>query len=228
MQVGNVIYKSPENLPTSIPLFPFPSGLVLPRGHLPLNIFEPHLIDMVDFAMIKDRLIGMIQPDLNAKKTKSDGTESMVLKSVGCVGRITSLQESGDGRYLIILTGICRFNLVNHETQHSHIEVGEVSYKKYERDFETDESASEVDRDHFLKVLCDYLESNNLKTDWDDVAKATTETLVNAIAMVSPFGPGDKQAILEAETTSERAKTLIAIAEMELAKKNVQGSNTLQ
>ncbi len=228
MQVGNVIYKDSKSLPTSIPIFPLSAGIILPQGHLPLNIFEPHIIDLVDFAMIKDRLIGMVQPKFNIKQSKAAKTKDTPLCSVGCVGRITSLQESGDGRYLIILTGICRFNVVSQDTQHSHILVGEVSYKKFASDFQNDKSTDEVDRDHFLTVLTKYLEANKLKTDWDDVAKASTDTLVNAIAMVSPFGPADKQALLEAETISERANTLIAITEMELAKKNVLGSNMLQ
>ena len=228
MQIGNAVYEGPKSLPTSVPLFPLPSGILLPRGHLPLNVFESHIIDMVDFAMIKERIIGIIQPKFNIQKSKSKKNTPPPLCSVGCVGRITSLQESGDGRYLVILTGICRFNLTNEETQSNNIRVAKVSYKNYSKDFKTGQNVEEVDRDYFLEVLKKYLKANDLETDWENVEKTSTETLVNALSMVSPFGPAEKQALLEAESIPERAKTLIAIAEMELAKQNIQSSNLLQ
>lgn len=212
MQVGNARYLKREDLPESIPAFPLSGALLLPGGQLPLNIFEPRYLAMFDAALAGSRLIGMVQPALN----ETGDNVRPQLSAVGCIGRITSFAETGDGRYITSLTGVCRFRVME--------EVGEghpyrtVRFMPFLTDLSGDEDESSVDRHELLRVFRAYLDANKLEADWEAVERAGNRTLVNSLSMMSPFGPAEKQALLEAPDLKTRAETLIAITEILLAR----------
>ncbi|ABE37693.1 LON peptidase substrate-binding domain-containing protein [Rhodopseudomonas palustris] len=221
----NADYRGPADLPEVIALFPLPGALLLPRGQMPLNIFEPRYLAMIDDAFRDGhRLIGMIQPD--ATHSEKDGTPKLF--QVGCVGRITQLAESGDGRYILELTGVSRFKLVEELSVKTPYRQCKVDYFPYLDDFTARKGEDEVDREALLTVLTDFLKANNLKVDWDGVETAPNEALVNALAMMSPYGAPEKQALLEAPDLKTRAEILIAVTEMDLAKKRTSGDPPLQ
>jgi Lon protease-like protein len=210
----NVAYKGPQDLPDVIPVFPLPGALLLPRGQMPLNIFEPRYLAMVDEALRTNRIIGMIQPDLDG------GGTALVPKlyPVGCAGRITQLAETGDGRYLISLTGIARFRVEEEVATTTPFRLCHVSFAPFPADFLARAGEEEVDRPAVLKALKDFVEATDLKIDWKGVEQAPNEALVNALSMMSPFGPKEKQALLEAPDLKNRAEVLVAITEIELAR----------
>jgi uncharacterized protein len=221
----NALYKGPANLPDVIPVFPLPGALLLPRGQMPLNIFEPRYLAMIDDALRSGtRLIGMIQPDpihAGADQNKPN------LFRVGCVGRITQLAESGDGRYLIQLTGVARFRVEEELAVASAYRQCRVSYRPFIDDFTARKGEDAVDRKALLHALADFLKANDLKADWEGIESAPNEALVNALAMMSPYGAAEKQALLEAPDLKTRAEILIAVTEIELAKAKT-GESTLQ
>ena len=221
----NAPYKGPEDLPGVIAVFPLPGALLLPRGQMPLNIFEPRYLAMVDDVLRSgSRLIGMIQPDPahpGPDKTKPQ------LFHIGCVGRITQLAESGDGRYLIELTGISRFRVEEELAIGTPYRQCRVNYHPFIADFVARKGEEDVDRKALLRTLADFLKANNLKADWEGIENAPNEALVNALAMMSPYGTAEKQALLEAPDLKTRAEILIAVTEIELAK-GKSGETTLQ
>jgi Lon protease-like protein len=221
----NAQYRGPVDLPEVIPVFPLPGALLLPRGQMPLNIFEPRYLAMIDDCLRDGhRLIGMIQPD-----AAHDGTpEKPALYKIGCVGRITQLAESGDGRYLIELTGVARFRIEEELHVATLYRQCRVTYAPFADDFVARKGEDKVDRDALLTTLRGFLEANDLKADWDGIEQAPNEALVNALSMMSPYGTAEKQALLEAPDLKSRAEILIAITEIELAKKNTEGEPQLQ
>jgi uncharacterized protein len=221
----NAEYRGPADLPQTIPVFPLPGALLLPRGQMPLNIFEPRYLAMVDDALRDGhRLIGMIQPDVAHSRSE----ERPVLFRVGCAGRITQLAESGDGRYILELTGIARFQVIEEMTVQTQYRQCRVDYFPFIDDFTARKGEEAVNREALLAVLTDFLKANNLKVDWEGVESAPNEALVNALAMMSPYGPAEKQAMLEAPDLKTRAEILIAVTEMDLAKKRTSGDPPLQ
>ncbi|MGY8662133.1 LON peptidase substrate-binding domain-containing protein [Bradyrhizobium sp. UFLA05-109] len=222
----NIEYRGPADLPEIIPVFPLPGALLLPRGQMPLNIFEPRYLSMVDDSLRDGhRLIGMIQPDVAHSPKNSD---KPVLFNVGCVGRITQLAESGDGRYILELTGIARFKVVQELEVLTSYRQCKVNFFAFTDDFTARKGEDAVNRDALLVALADFLKANNLKVDWEGVESAPNEALVNALAMMSPYGPAEKQAMLEAPDLKTRAEILIAVTEMDLAKKRTSGDPPLQ
>jgi Lon protease-like protein len=220
----NAHYRGPVDLPETIPVFPLPGALLLPRGQMPLNIFEPRYLAMVDDSLRDGhRLIGMIQPDVAHSRS-----DTPVLYKIGCVGRITQLAESGDGRYLIELTGVARFRVDEELKVASPYRQCRVTYAPFADDFVARKGEGEVDREAVLVALREFLEANDLKADWDGIEQAPNEALVNALSMMSPYGTAEKQALLEAPDLKTRAEILIAITEIELAKKNTEGEPQLQ
>lgn len=221
----NVAYEGPIDLPEVIPVFPLPGALLLPRGQMPLNIFEPRYLEMVDDALAsRHRLIGMIQPD-NAHPGPDDKPN---LFKVGCVGRITQLAESGDGRYLLQLTGVARFRVEEELTVQTAYRQCRVTYAPFADDFIARKGEELVDRKQLLHALSEFLQANNLKADWDGIENAPNEALVNALAMMSPYGTAEKQALLEAPDLKTRAEILVAVTEIELAKNKSDGDTPLQ
>lgn len=230
MQAGNIHYHSGDDLPGIVPVFPLQGALLLPGGQVPLNIFEPRYLTMVDDVMASDRIIGLIQPDLGEKLPESgqelDENYRPNLSAVGCLGRITSYVESGDGRLLITLHGICRFRMVE-----------ELAIKKPYRmckivpflsDLSEPADVEDVDREALLTAFRAYLEANNMEADWEGIARADNAMLVNALSIMSPFGAAEKQALLEAPDLKTRAATLIAITEMVLAREQGDFDKRLQ
>ncbi|HWT61896.1 MAG TPA: LON peptidase substrate-binding domain-containing protein [Ochrobactrum sp.] len=229
MQVGNARYRTGADIPELVSIFPLRGALLLPGAQLPLNIFEPRYLEMVEDALAGKRIIGMIQPRIEEghededDSDRFDETARPELSQVGCLGRITTYAETGDGRILITLQGICRFRVLEEIS-------GRRPYRQcriapFLTDLESAPDLGEIDRDALLRAFRDYLEVHNLEADWDSISRAGNDTLVNALSMMSPFGAAEKQALLEAPDLKTRAATLIAITEMVLAKvKNDYGS----
>ncbi len=210
MIVGNARYVKREDLPERVRVFPLTGALLLPGGQLPLNIFEPRYLAMFDAALAGDRLIGIVQPSL-AEAENGDGSRS-ALSSVGCIGRITSFAETGDGRYITSLSGVCRFRLLEEIGEGHPYRTFRIAPLLADLSAEDDEAA--VDRAELLRVFRAYLDANKLEADWESVERAGNRTLVNSLSMMSPFGPAEKQALLEAPDLRTRAETLIAITEI--------------
>jgi Lon protease-like protein len=221
----NVVYRGPGDVADVIPVFPLPGALLLPRGQMPLNIFEPRYLAMVDAALRSgQRLIGMIQPD-----TAHPGPDERPhLFKVGCVGRITQFAETGDGRYLIQLTGVSRFAVEQELSVPSPYRQCRVTYAPFADDFVARKGEQAVDRAAVLEALSAFLKANKLKADWEGIENAPNEALVNALAMMSPYGPAEKQALLEAPDLKTRAEILVAVTEIELAKSMTPGETPLQ
>jgi len=213
VQAGNARYRTAEDLPETVAVFPLATALLLPGGRMPLNIFEPRYLEMVDHALKHDRLIGMIQPRLDGA-LRADGEPELC--DVGCLGRITSFAETGDGRYLISLQGVCRFRVASELTAKTPFRQCRIS--TFITDLDPEAGASEVDRPALLRAFRAYLKANELDADWDSVSRAENATLVNALSMMAPYGPAEKQALLEAPDLKTRAETLIAITEIALAR----------
>jgi Lon protease-like protein len=187
---------------------------------MPLNIFEPRYLAMVDDSLRDGhRLIGMIQPD----PAHPGSEEKPTLFKIGCVGRITQIAESGDGRYLLQLTGVARFKVEEELKVATAYRQCRVTFVPFADDFIARKGEDEVDRKAVLEALTSFLKANNLKTDWDGVESASNEALVNALAMMSPYGTAEKQALLEAPDLKARAEILVAVTEMDLAKKTAGG-----
>jgi Lon protease-like protein len=222
----NAVYHGPADVADVIPVFPLPGALLLPRGQMPLNIFEPRYLAMVDDALRSGhRLIGMIQPD-----TAHPGPPAKPsLFRIGCVGRITQLAETGDGRYLIQLTGVSRFAVEQELSVTTPYRQCRVTYQPFADDFIARRGEEEVDRQALLKALAEFLKVNKLQADWEGIENAPNEALVNALAMMSPYGPAEKQALLEAPDLKTRAEILVAATEIELAKgRTATGETPLQ
>ncbi len=220
----NAVYRGPEDSPSVIPVFPLPGALLLPRGQMPLNIFEPRYLAMVDEALKGDRIIGMIQPN-----PEGSGTQAVpALYGVGCAGRITQFAETGDGRYLITLVGIARFRVAGEFPTTTPYRQAQVDFSPFESDFTARAGEDEVDRAGVLKALRDFVQAADVRVDWKGIDEAPNEALVNALCMMSPFGVREKQALLEAPDLKTRAEVLIAITEIELARGGSSSENTMQ
>ncbi|HET9159478.1 MAG TPA: LON peptidase substrate-binding domain-containing protein [Caulobacteraceae bacterium] len=207
--------ETPAGLPDHLPLFPLTGALLLPFAHRPLNIFEPRYVEMIDAALAGNRLIGLIQPVDSAEESPRGRAP---LQKIGTVGRLTHWEENGDGRYFVILEGISRFELTGELTVMTPYRQGTISAERFVLDFERAHGEAEVDRPRFLKMMKDYAEFANFDLNWDEINKTGTADLVNFCCMVSPYGAKEKQVLLEAGSLVTRAETLIALAEMEMAK----------
>ncbi|MDA0787261.1 MAG: LON peptidase substrate-binding domain-containing protein [Proteobacteria bacterium] len=217
---------SPLNaLPGELPLFPLNGVLLLPRGTMPLNVFEPRYLAMVDAALAGGRMIGIIQPaaDGTVGLSAPDGTN---LYRTGCVGRITGFQETEDGRYLIELRGICRFNVSEELELRDGYRRVRPDYAPYHTDLSPDEGAT-IERDRLLSGLRGYFEQQNIAADWDSLIKTPDERLVTTLSMVCPFDPAEKQVLLEADDLPQRCKLLIGFVESALRADNDNGNTAL-
>ncbi|MGV3574291.1 MAG: LON peptidase substrate-binding domain-containing protein [Devosia sp.] len=205
---------SPAQVPDVVPIFPLTGALLLPYSHRPLNIFEPRYIDMVDFALSTDRLIGLIQPEDTSEESP---VGQVPLHKVGCLGRLTHFEESGDGRYFIILEGVSRFRIRQELDRGTPYRLADISAEGFETDFIRNDGEETVDRVRFVKMMRDYAEFASIDLNWEEIERTGTADLVNFCAMVSPYGPAEKQVLLEAQTLNDRAETLIAMTEYEMA-----------
>ena len=195
------------DLPTTIPIFPLPKAVLLPRSRLPLHIFEPRYLAMIeDCLKTPHRLIGMLQP------TSNDGR----LHSIGCAGKLTQFSETEDGRYMITLTGISRYRLDNEIEGFTPYRRFNVQWDGFEKDGEVPEQDSKFDRDGFFNLLGKFLEGEGLSTDWETLQQADNELLINSLSMMLDFDLEDKQALLEAPSLQTRRETLTTLFEFSL------------
>lgn len=200
-----------KDLPDTIPVFPLTGALLLPRARLPLHIFEPRYLAMIEDCMkTQHRLIGMMQP-----RAVPDGQEKR-LQSIGCAGRLTAFSETEDGRFMITLTGISRFRAKAEVTGFTPYRRAEISWTGFERDAGQPESDPQFDRPWFLDLLGRYFTALELSTDWDSLKDAEDELLINSLSMLCPFDASDKQALLEAPSLSTRRETLVTLMEFAL------------
>ncbi len=209
-------YHKISDLPEDIAVFPLPGMLLLPHWHLPLNVFEPRYLNMVDDAMEGTRLIGLVQMMGGAR-------ENPVLASVGCAGRITRYEETSDGRYLITLTGVARFRLVEELVTKTPYRIVRPSWSRFRHDLMPPVLTDLPPRSDLLTALHHFVERNDLSAEWSEVANVPMDALINALSTGCPFSPAEKQALLEAETLNARCETLIALLEM-----NIPGDDTGQ
>jgi len=213
-------YQRPQDLPPRLPVFPLRGAILLPRATLPLNIFEPRYLAMLNDALAGSRLIGIIQParaGSSGIESESPQGKSAPLRSVGCAGRISSYQELDDGRLAITLTGVMRFEVVAEAATPTAYRVASVSYDRFAADLTQGLGESDVDRAGLLRVLKSYLDQNRLEADWSAIEQASSESLVNALSIMAPYGSEEKQALLEARDLKTRSDVLVALAEMEIA-----------
>jgi len=223
LQAGNYIYSSKSDIPDIVPIFPLEDTLLLPSGLLPLNIFEKRYLTMVDDAIHGDRLIGMVQP------SETGDMKNIGLCEIGCLGRVTAFQETGDNTVLIGLFGICRFRIVGEEEPRSGYRNCRIEI--FEEDLDDDNlgvASSAVDRDTLITTFKNYLEANAMEADWESIDSTDNQTLVTALCMMSPYGSAEKQALLEAPDLKSRAETLIALTEIDLARNSGDSGRILQ
>lgn len=204
-------YRKTADLPAVIPVFPLDGALLLPSGVLPLQIFEPRYLNMIDDVMAGDRLIGMVQ-------TRGAGDRrAPPLAQVGCAGRITSYAETGDGKYLITLTGLCRFQVGEELAEPKPYRQVRANFDRFAADLAADDETLEFDRAPFLNVLRRYLDRRGLGVEWDVVTAAPAQALINSLCMALPFAPVEKQALLEATDLEERRAALATLMEIAAA-----------
>lgn len=239
-------YETIADLPASLPLFPLPGALLFAREVLPLNIFEPRYIAMINAALAGDRMIGVIQPhedavqDLDSSDAETSAapkagpepdpelTPELIpeimpelmpeLMKVGCAARLVSFQETADNRYLISLRGVCRFELGKElPLDAGGFRRANVGCSRFDFDLVPSEDAGRINRVGLLEVVRTYLENNNMDANWDVIHQTPDESLINYLCMVSPFGIRERQALLEASTLVDRTDMMIALAEMLIA-----------
>ncbi len=218
-------YSSAEDMPTMLPVFPLRGAIVLPRASLTLNVFEPRYLALVDHALANDRLMGVVQPGPDTGVAESPEGKDVELRAIGCAGRITAFNETEDGHLILSLSGVARFKLGDEIFSDTQFRMCDVDFSPYADDFISGHGEDDVDRVRLLETLRLYLEANNLNADWDRINGSTNERLVNTLSILSPYGPEEKQALLEAKGLQERAEALVALAEMELASRD-DGSGT--
>ena len=200
----------PGDLPDILPIFPLSGALLLPRARLPLHVFEPRYIAMLDDALkTPHRLIGMVQP---CPTPQGDAR----LQTIGCAGRVTQFSETEDGRYMITLTGVSRFRVLREVEGFTPYRRAEPGWAGFEHDLGAGECDAHFERARFLELLGRYFQAKQLSTDWDSMKEAEDELLINSLSMLCPFAPEDKQALLEAPTLETRRETLVTLIEFAL------------
>ena len=211
MQPG---YSRIGDLPAELPIFPLTGVLLLPRGRLPLNIFEPRYLAMFDDALSGSRLVGMIQPS-QAKDDPAESASPADVYPIGCAGRITSFSETGDGRYMVALDGVARFRVTEELPLHRGYRRVIADWTPFAVDL-TEEDAV-IDRARLVDLLQAYFRRQQLSVNWDAIGQAPDERLLTSLAMVCPFEPPEKQALLEADCLSDRARLMMTLLEIAIA-----------
>ncbi|WP_336294581.1 LON peptidase substrate-binding domain-containing protein [Bartonella sp. CB169] len=211
MKAGNIHYNCENDLPKQIALFPLEGALLLPGSFLSLNIFEPEALEMVENVMVSNRLLGIIQP-------LSSGTErfSTQLYKIGCIGRITNYNETGNGQLFIILQGVCRFTLEQELMNTKSYRTALI--RSNTKDLQEPDIAESINRESLLNIVEKYLAIHEMEYNWNSIIQAPTPLLVNAFSTLIPFTPAEKQALLEAPDIGSRAQTLLALTERSLMK----------
>ena len=195
-------YNSP--LPAKVPIFPLTDVILLPQGHIKLNIFENRYLNMTEDCLSSNRIIGMIQPKQKSK-----------LYDIGCIGKIVQFSEIEENKFFIELKGICRYKIINHTLSERKYRIAEVSYEEYSTDLNS--KNTEIDKHQFLKPMKKYFDSKNIQTDWKIIDRAPIEVLVNSLAQSCPFTSIEKQALLEAKDIASRSNLMITLFEINAA-----------
>ncbi len=195
-------YNSP--LPRKVPIFPLTDVILLPQGHIKLNIFENRYLNMTEDCLSSNRIIGMIQPKQKSK-----------LYDIGCIGKIVQFSEIEENKFFIELKGICRYKIINHTLSERKYRIAEVSYEEYSTDLNS--KKTEIDKHQFLKPMKKYFDSKNIQTDWKIIDRAPIEVLVNSLAQSCPFTSIEKQALLEAKDIASRSNLMITLFEINAA-----------
>ncbi len=231
-------YQSPQDLPASLPVFPLRGCILLPRAGLPLNVFEPRYRAMFDDAIANNRLVAIVQPSRAFTAANDDSDEpinsespqgsDVPLRPIACIGRIMAFQELDDGRMIVSLTGVIRCRLGDEIPGAKPYRTFRVQAEPFAADLMAGKGEQDVPREQLLATLKRFLETRNLKADWQSIGRSGNEQLVNSLSVMSPYGPEEKQALLEADTLKARAEMLIALAEMELAASGGSSGSTLQ
>lgn len=211
-----------RELPPVIPVFPLSGAVLLPRGRLPLNIFEPRYLAMVRDALAAERLIGMVQPRSAAPTAVPE------LYPVGCLGKISAFSETDDGRFLITLSGVCRFRIAEELGLATPYRQVVPRFEDFAQDLDPEAADQGFDRSALIPALKAYLDLHGMSADWHAVEQAGAETLVNTLAMTCPFDPAEKQALVEAPTVAARAETMITLIRMAVAANTTPPENSLQ
>ena len=210
----NRTFAAPADMPATIPLFPLEGALLLPRRPIQLTVFEPRYLSMLDDSLSGERVIGIIQPT-SAEETAEPAPE---LYPFGCAGRIVQFAEIGDGRCFLTLMGVARFRVASEALNDTPYRVAEADYFPFAEDFKEGAGEAAVDRDGLIATLRRFAEVHDVKVVWSDIKKASNEALVNGLSMMSPCGPKEKQALLEAPDLKARAEMLVAITTIGLAR----------
>ncbi len=218
-------YRTAADLPASLPVFPLQGCILLPRSSLPLNIFEPRYLAMADDVIAGNRIVGIVQP-LGAQE-ESPQSKGHPLRQTGCAGRLSAFSETEDGRLLVTLTGICRFDITGEAKTPKPYRICDANYAPYLKDLVRGHGQNAVDWPRLLEVLKTYLEARKLSADWDSIQRSPAELLINTLSMISPYGPEEKQALLEAPDLKTRAEILMALAEMEIAAPDTGSGSSL-
>ncbi len=221
-------YSKPADLPDVIPVFPLQGCILLPRSTLPLNIFEPRYLEMIDDVLAGDRVLGIVQPRSHSEEEESPLNKTVALRRTGCVGRLTAFSETEDGRILVTLAGIARFDIVDELESAEPYRSVKVNYQPFVEDFIRGHGQEAVDWPRLLEVLKTYLAAREMTADWESIERSPAELLVNTLSMISPYGPEEKQALLEARSLKERSEVLIALAQMEMAAPDDGSGSSLQ
>jgi hypothetical protein len=215
--------KQPTDLPEMIAIFPLAGALLLPRSRLPLHIFEPRYLQMIEDALKTDhRLIGMVQPNA------VPGREGHGLHTIGCAGRITQFSETEDGRYMITLGGISRYRVQKEVEGFTPYRRCEVDWSGFEQDRRAEESDAGFEREGFLTLLGRYFDARGLSADWATLKEADDELLINSLSMMLDFEAEDKQALLEAPSLETRRETLVTLIEYALRGGQEEGKGMIQ
>ena len=208
-------HPRPEELPSEFAVFPLTGALLLPRGKLPLNIFEKHYLTMVLDSLGSGRMFGMIQPDPQAPPPHSaEAADEPGLYRVGCLGRLSSFSETDDGRLLITLTGLIRFTVAAERERHHGYRRVLGNFSRFTDDLTLARPPVEIERDQLLAALRGYFARRSVDANWDAIKGLSDDGLVITLAMACPFEPVEKQALLEAPTDADRAATLLALLQM--------------
>ncbi len=207
--------KNIEDIGDTIPLLPLSGTLLLPETQRPLMIFESRYVDLIDHILGANRIFGLIQPNNDLEESPKGNT--IALKTVGTLGYVRAFEEQENNRYMIVLDGLCRFDIVEELKSDTSFRMARIDVSSYSQDFDPKYGHGEVNREEFLSLLRNYSKFANFEFDWEGLKKLTTAQLVNMCCVMSPYGSKEKQALLEASSLHQRAQTLIALAEMEMA-----------
>ncbi len=214
---GGIFDPEFDHLPARVPIFPLPNALLLPGGQLPLNVFEPRYLAMINHALATPtRLIGMVQPLDDDAPNDGVMLNNPVpgLFRIGCAGRLSFFQESNDGRYMVALTGVCRFRLLGQQLTDDGFRIADIDWQDFSNDLRVD--ISDFDRGPLITVMKQYFDLKGFETDWTQIENSDNQALLATLSMVCPFEVAEKQALLEADTIEQRADLLVAMMEMAL------------